>query len=61
MLELYFPQDKSAYIPAILNLAIFILAAIITMRLIIIYSKREEKKAKELEAKIKRDGENWNS
>jgi flagellar biosynthesis/type III secretory pathway M-ring protein FliF/YscJ len=60
-LFLYFPKDKREYIPAVISLAIFMIAAVITMRLIISYSKREEKKAKELEEKLKHDRSNWNS
>lgn len=61
MLELYFPHDKSAYIPAALELIIFMLAAFITVRLTIIYSRREEKRAEELEEKLKLEEKNWNS
>jgi hypothetical protein len=60
-LFLYFPEDKREYIPAVISLTIFMVAAFITMRLIISYSKREAQKAKELEEKLKHDRTNWNS
>ncbi|MEH7110667.1 hypothetical protein [Bacillus sp. JJ1764] len=52
-LFLYFPEDKSEYIPAAISLIIFMIAAALTMRLIIKISKREAQKAKELEEKLK--------
>lgn len=51
-LFLYFPEDKSEYIPASISFLIFLIAAIWTMRFIIKVSKREEAKTKELEEKI---------
>lgn len=41
---LYFPEDKSEYIPAIITLLLFIVAASVTMILIIKASHKEEKK-----------------
>lgn len=56
---LYFPEDKSEYIPAAITCFIFLLAAIFTMRFIIRYSKKEELKTKQLEELIKeRDSNN---
>jgi flagellar biosynthesis/type III secretory pathway M-ring protein FliF/YscJ len=52
-LFLYFPEDKSEYIPATITMAIFFIAAIITMRFIIRYSKKEEEKAKQFEQQLK--------
>ncbi|MFF2446777.1 hypothetical protein ACFVSW_06695 [Neobacillus sp. NPDC058068] len=52
-LFLYFPEDKSEYIPAVISLTIFMIAAVFTMRFIIKYSKREAQKAKELEEQLK--------
>lgn len=49
---LYFPKDKSAYIPAAISFFCFFIMAVITMRFIVRYSKREEMKAKELEDKL---------
>lgn len=49
---LYFPEDKSEYIPAAISCAIFLIAAILTMRFIISYSKKEELKTKHLEEQL---------
>ncbi|WP_449621658.1 hypothetical protein [Robertmurraya sp. Marseille-Q9965] len=54
-LFLYFPEDKTEYIPAGITSAIFLIAAIITMRWIIKKSKRDEEKTKELEEKMLKD------
>lgn len=51
-LFLYFPEDKSEYFPAAISFAIFLIGAIITMRLIVKISRKEAAKAKELEDKI---------
>lgn len=51
-LFLYFPEDKSEYIPAAISSMIFLIGAIITMRLIVLKSRKEEKEAKKLEEKI---------
>lgn len=40
---LYFPQDKSEYIPAFITLVIFMVAAVATMYLIYKKSKKDEK------------------
>ena len=60
-LFLYFPEDKSEYIPAVIKLVIFMVLALLTMRLVINISKREEKKAKELEEQLKVQIEKRNS
>ncbi|RCW66933.1 hypothetical protein [Saliterribacillus persicus] len=39
---LYFPEDKSKYIPAVISLIVFVIGAIITMYLIKRASKKEE-------------------
>jgi hypothetical protein len=52
-LFLYFPEDKSEYIPAAITFFIFFIGALIAMRWIIVISKREAKKAKELEEQLK--------
>jgi hypothetical protein len=52
-LFLYFPEDKSEYIPAGITSLIFLIGAFLTMRVIIKVSKREAIKAKELEEQIK--------
>ena len=51
-LFLYFPEDKSEYIPAAISFAIFLIGAIITTRLIMKHSKKEAEKAKEVEERI---------
>jgi hypothetical protein len=49
---LYFPKDKSEYIPAVISFTIFFIGAILAMRYFIVVSKKEAEKAKELEEKI---------
>ncbi|SEQ86983.1 hypothetical protein [Piscibacillus halophilus] len=39
---LYFPEDKTAYIPAVLTLLIFMTIAVLSMRMIIKKAKREQ-------------------
>jgi len=51
-LFLYFPEDKSEYIPAAISSFIFLVGAILTMRLILKVSKKEAEKAKEYEQAI---------
>jgi hypothetical protein len=51
-LFLYFPEDKSEYGPAAITFIIFAIGALLTMKLIINVSKKEAKKAKELEEKL---------
>ncbi|MDX8044777.1 hypothetical protein SH601_02160 [Gracilibacillus sp. S3-1-1] len=43
---LYFPEDKSLYIPSVIMLIIFMVGAAITMYLIKKASKKEEEKWK---------------
>jgi hypothetical protein len=52
-LFLYFPEDKSEYFPAAITFLIFLIGALLTMRIFIVVSKREAKKAKELEEQLK--------
>ena len=49
---LYFPEDKTEYIPAFISFTVFLIGAIFVFRFFINHSKREAKKAKELEEKI---------
>jgi hypothetical protein len=51
-LFLYFPEDKSEYIPAAITSLVFLIGAVLTMRYIIKVSKREAQKAKEHEQEI---------
>ncbi|NUK29573.1 hypothetical protein HT574_05550 [Parageobacillus sp. VR-IP] len=53
-LFLYFPEDKREYIPAAITCAIFLIAALLTMRLIIKISKWQEEEAKKLEEQLKK-------
>ncbi|MCG1021805.1 MULTISPECIES: hypothetical protein [Sutcliffiella] len=54
-LFLYFPEDKTEYIPAGITFAIFFIAAIFVFRYILKISKRESQKAKALEEQLRRD------
>lgn len=54
-LFLYFPEDKSEYIPAAISSVIFLAGAIFTMILIVKISKKEARKAKEIEDRLKED------
>lgn len=45
---LYFPEDKSEYIPAVLTLLLFVVGAAVTMILIIKASQKEEKNTDEV-------------
>lgn len=50
---LYFPEDKTEYIPALIKLVIMVVIAVVVLKLVVNFSKREEKKAKELEERLK--------
>ena len=49
---LYFPDDKTEYIPALIMLLLFILLAFIVYKLIKKYSRNEEEKMREFEEKV---------
>ena len=51
---LYFPDDKTEYIPAVINLVIFSILAYLAVRVFMKISKREEKKALELEEHLRK-------
>jgi hypothetical protein len=51
-LFLYFPEDKTEYIPAAITSLVFLIGAILTMRFIIKVSKKEAQKAKEHEQAV---------
>lgn len=55
---LYFPEDKSEYIPAAIMCFVFMLAAVVTMVLIIKHSKKQEKIMLEQERAILNDDSN---
>jgi len=52
-LFLYFPEDKSEYLPAGITMFIFFLAAIAAFMLIKKVSKKEQIKAEEFEKNLK--------
>lgn len=54
-LFLYFPEDKSEYIPAGITFTIFFIAAVFVFRYIIKVSKRESQKAEALEEQLRRE------
>ncbi|KUP05342.1 hypothetical protein Q73_11925 [Bacillus coahuilensis m2-6] len=56
-LFLYFPEDKSEYLPAAIWLLIFGLAAYGTFRFVGKISKKQEQEAKELEHKLKEEND----
>ncbi|WP_090951853.1 hypothetical protein [Parageobacillus thermantarcticus] len=49
---LYFPEDKREYIPAAITCMIFLIAAVLTTRLIIKISRYQEEAAKRLEEQV---------
>lgn len=57
-LFLYFPEDKSEYLPAAISLGIFAIAAFFTFRFIVKISKKEALKAKELEERLQQQVNN---
>lgn len=57
-LFLYFPEDKTEYIPAVIKLAICIIIAVVVFLLIIKHSKKEQAKAEELEKQIVKEEKN---
>ena len=52
---LYFPEDKSEYIPAAISMGIFLVITVIVFRLILKVSKKQEEQTKELEEKINQE------
>lgn len=54
---LYFPEDKSEYIPAAISFVIFMVLMLIVFRLIIKKSKKQEEETKELEERILKERE----
>ena len=54
---LYFPEDKSAYIPAAFQFLIFAILCVLAFRWIIKLSKKQEQKTKDLEERILRERE----
>ncbi|OXS77625.1 hypothetical protein [Domibacillus enclensis] len=54
---LYFPEDKSEYIPAAISMSVFVLMAVLAFLLIKRVSKKEEEKTKHLEEQIRKANE----
>ncbi|QQZ10520.1 hypothetical protein [Heyndrickxia vini] len=52
-LFLYFPEDKREYIPAFISFSIFMVLCILTFMFILRVNKKQLKKAKEFEEKVK--------
>jgi len=52
---LYFPQDKSEYIPAAISFAFFMVLLVLTFMWIQRNSKKQEEATKELETRILRE------
>lgn len=52
---LYFPEDKSEYIPAAISMAIFGAACVFTFIMIKKVSKKQELATKEIEERINRE------
>lgn len=53
--KLYFPENKLEYIPGIITLIIFIICALLVVRLFRIISERQNLKSKQLEEEILRN------
>ena len=49
---LYFPEDKSEYIPAAISFVVFMTLMLFVFRWVIRNSKRQEEETKELEQRI---------
>ena len=52
---LYFPEDKSEYIPAAISFAVFMVLLVFAFRWIRSNSKKQEAETKELEERILRE------
>ncbi|WP_077619205.1 hypothetical protein [Bacillus sinesaloumensis] len=57
-LFLYFPEDKSEYIPAGITTVICLIVAFVVFRLFIKHSKKEQAQAEELEKQISNQEKN---
>ncbi|MFD2637664.1 hypothetical protein [Piscibacillus salipiscarius] len=54
---LYFPQDKTEYIPALISLLLFMTVAVLFMRMIIKKAKREQEKFESKYPEAKRESQ----
>lgn len=55
---LYFPEDKSEYIPAAISFTVFMILMAFTFRWILRNSKKQEEETRELEERILRERQN---
>ncbi|MDC3418297.1 hypothetical protein [Aquibacillus salsiterrae] len=53
---LYFPDDKSEYIPAVISLSLFVIGSIVTMYL---FQRSSKKEAEQTEAKYNKTNTNF--
>ncbi|WP_062110785.1 hypothetical protein [Bacillus niameyensis] len=58
IIPLYFPEDKSEYIPAFIQLALVVVAAVLVVVFLKKLSKKQEKEAKELEERLNQEEKN---
>ncbi|MEQ6356905.1 hypothetical protein ABNX05_19945 [Lysinibacillus sp. M3] len=58
---LYFPEDKSGYVPAAFEFLIMLILCIVVFTVFRKISKRQEMKSKELEARILSEKNNTNN
>jgi len=58
---LYFPEDKSGYVPAAFEFLIMLILCIIVFTLFRKISKKQEMKSKEIEARILSEKNNTNN
>lgn len=58
---LYFPEDKTEYIPAAISMLFFLLMAVAAFLFIKRVSKKEEKKTKQLEEQIRKANDQMKS
>lgn len=52
MLFLYFPEDKTEYIPAAISLSVFVIACILAFIWVRKISKKQEERARQLEKQL---------
>lgn len=55
MFFLYFPEDKTEYIPAVISFSIFLVFCILTFLWVKKISRKQEERAKEMEKRLMMD------
>lgn len=55
MFFLYFPEDKTEYIPAVISFSIFLVFCILTFLWVKKISRKQEERAKEMEKRLLMD------